>query len=441
MQKIIICNIDEGRLDVDVHFGVNRNNDLYNLDKGYTPAQGDSIFLMPGVNIPRVKLKDLALNLGIKVVRDPERANIIISGKATFDKITLGSWKYKVDINNFTQYVELLKTIDNVDNYYINQYETAIAAVNPDVIYTDYGTISDMNDKDIDGCTGGSKTIFYIDSENAEIIDAIQNKTIFDESELLAMINGDDAIIITKEVYQQLTSMFDSKDSDNHIMAMEIMANSKYIESALYLLLLLEGNSSEISDSNTRNHVNFKSMVTYFGLEVKALHYQDPDRIAKKLIEYNLLTKEWSHILLQERADWFIRNISYSSTFSVGQIVPTPAVQTAINDSYTGIIEYCEDSKDVVSVTELNILPERIIESEEEERVAAALYAEKLEEDQAIEEVFTRIERKELKSELIALEDDLNQLPAPPDEIIIELEPVSNNNQIETNESTDIDWF
>jgi hypothetical protein len=36
-------------------------DDIYTVSKGYTPAQGDSIFLMPGVNIPRVKLKDLAL--------------------------------------------------------------------------------------------------------------------------------------------------------------------------------------------------------------------------------------------------------------------------------------------------------------------------------------------------------------------------------------------
>ncbi len=170
-------------------------------------------------------------------------------------------------------------------------------------------------------------------------------------------------------------------------------------------------------------------MVSYFNMTVKEIAWLDPDKIAKHLINLGLLTKDWTHVLLQEEAEWFIRNIAHSTTFSVKEIVPTPNVQTAINDSYTGVIEYAVDSKDVVSVTESSILPEREIESEEEERVIAALYMEQQEED-------------------------YNQLSAPPAEIelsiepetiesVVELEPEpeSINHQIETNESTDIDWF
>ena len=63
MEQIIICNRNGDGLDVELLYGVSNNKDIYTIDKGYVPAQGDSIFLMPGVNIPRVKLKDLALNL------------------------------------------------------------------------------------------------------------------------------------------------------------------------------------------------------------------------------------------------------------------------------------------------------------------------------------------------------------------------------------------
>ncbi len=65
--------------------------------KGYVPKQGDMIYLLPGVNIPRVKLKDLALNLGIRVVRDPEKANVIFSGKSSMGKMTGSSWYYIAD--------------------------------------------------------------------------------------------------------------------------------------------------------------------------------------------------------------------------------------------------------------------------------------------------------------------------------------------------------
>jgi hypothetical protein len=430
MEQIIICNRNGDTLDVDLLYGIPDNkDDIYTVSKGYTPAQGDSIFLMPGVNIPRVKLKDLALNLGVKIVRDAERANVIISGRATINKITCGRWLHSAKTEDFTAYVEWLKTHMGFDMYYTDKYDTAVAACNPEKIYIEYSTARDMSEKGFSTLSGYSSSVHFVEDEYKDILDDIQNKTIFDESELLAMINGDDAVTITPEVYQQLVKMFQSSDQDNHIMAMEIMANSNYIDSALYLLILLERYAHRISDCHTKNHVNFKSMVSYFNITVKEIAWLDPDKIAKHLINLGLLTKDWTHILLQEEAEWFIRNIAHSSTFSVKEIVPTPEVQTAINDSYTGMIEYAVDSKDVVSVTELNILPEREIENEEEERATASLYMEEQIEDELLEEAITRVERADLKEQLVELENT------------IEPEPESINHQIETNESTDIDWF
>jgi hypothetical protein len=430
MEQIIICNRNGDALDVELLYGVSSNKSIYTVDKGYVPAQGDSVFLMPGVNIPRVKLKDLALNLGVKIVRDATRANVIISGKATMNKITTGRWLHNTDTEEFTKYVNRLKDDFGVDNYYIDKYDTAVLACNPDVIYMEYGTKNHIFQCGYNVTDAYSSAVHFVEDEYREMLDNIQNKPIFDESELLAMINGDDAVTITPEVYSQLVKMFESSDQDNHIMAMEIMANSNYIDSALYLLLLLEGYSDKIGDCHTRNHVNFKSMVSYFTLAVKEISWLDPDKIAKKLVSLTLLTKDWNHVLLQERAEWFIRNIAHSTTFNVSALVPTPEIQAAINDSYTGVVEYKPNSKDVASVIELSILPEREVESEEEERVA----------DTEMEAVFTE-EQDEAMGKIIAELEESNELPAPPDEIIIELEPESNNHQIETNESTDIDWF
>ena len=431
MEQIIICNKSGDSLDVELLYGIpNTKSDIYTVSKGYIPAQGDSIFLMPGVNIPRVKLKDLALDLGVKIVRDATRANVIISGKATINKITCGRWLHSTDTEEFTKYVDNLKTNLNLDQYYIDKYETAIAACNPEAIYMEYGTKNDMQYKGYKVTDAYSSAVHFVEDEYRDVLDGIQNKTIFDESELLAMINGDDAVTITPEVYSQLVKMFESSDQDNHIMAMEIMANSNYIDSALYLLLLLEGYAYKIGDCHTRNHVNFKSMVSYFTLAVKEISWLDPDKVAKKLITLDLLTKDWTHVLLQERAEWFIRNIGHSTTFNVNQLVPTPEVQAAINDSYTGVVEYTVNSKDVASVTEFSILPEREIESEEEEKVILEEPIFTAEEDELIAEAFARLEREELKSKLIEIEE---QQESP--------EPESNNHQIETNESTDIDWF
>jgi len=421
MEQIIICNRSGDALEVELVYGMpSTKTDIYTVSKGYVPAQGDSIFLMPGVNIPRVKLKDLALNLGVKIVRDATRANIIISGKATMNKITCGRWLHNATTEEFTKYVANL----DFDEYYIDKYETAVAACNPEVIYMEYSTKNDLNYKGYKVKDAYSSAVHFVEDEYRDMLDSIQNKTIFDESELLAMINGDDAVTITPEVYSQLVKMFESSDQDNHIMAMEIMANSNYIDSALYLLLLLEGYAHKIGDCHTRNHVNFKSMVSYFTLAVKEIGWLDPDKIAKKLVTLDLLTKDWTHVLLQERVEWFIRNIAHSTTFNVSEIVPTPEIQIAINDSYSGDIEYKPNTKEVASVTEFSILPEREIESEEEERVAAP----------EMEAIFTE-EEDVVMGEVIA------ELDIEDTEVTLETELLSNNHQIETNESTGIDWF
>ena len=428
-----MCDAYNTNLELQIKYGTPDNKEIYTVDKGYTPKQGDCIFLMPGVNIPRIKLKDLALNLGVKIVRDPENANIVISGKSTLTKITTSQWSHTCDEETFTKYI---KTLD-LDEYYQDKYETAINTLKPELIYTGYGTMHRIKNEGFNIGEGYSEIIYHICDEYKNMIDTIQSLPIYDESELLAMINGEDAVTITPEVYQQLVKMFQSSDQDNHIMAMEIMANSKYVESALFLLLLLEEYWQEIGGCHTRNHVNFKSMVSYFTLAVKEIGWLDPDKVAKKLMNLSLLTKDWTHVLLQERADWFIRNIAHSSTFSVGQLVPTPEVQTAINDSYTGVVEYNVNSKDVASVTELSILPEREIESEEEERIPDTLIVT---EELSVEEIVDRFGEILTEEQQTLLEQHAAQFPVTEEEAVAP-EPESNNHQIETNESTDIDWF
>ena len=80
---------------------------------------------------------------------------------------------------------------------------------------------------------------------------------------MLEVVNGDEAVLIDLDTYQNLRNMFKSSDSDNHVMAMEIMANSNYLESLLYLEMLFFHHHQQIDYSRTKNHVNFKSLKNY----------------------------------------------------------------------------------------------------------------------------------------------------------------------------------
>ena len=51
--------------------------------ESYSPQKGDTFYFLPGVSIPRVKLKDLNVQYGIKAVRDIEKASHIFMGRKT----------------------------------------------------------------------------------------------------------------------------------------------------------------------------------------------------------------------------------------------------------------------------------------------------------------------------------------------------------------------
>jgi hypothetical protein len=430
MKRAVFFDKEDETFSVDIRYVLEDHTkfELFNISKGYTPAQGDTIYLMPGVNIPRAKLKDLALNQGVKIVRDADKANVIITGKATPGKVLHGSWYYTADISKIEEYIDK----SSVDEYYKDNLRTALASSESDVVYFNYSTKLSVSSLIVTKTfSSNSHHYYYIQDEWKELIENCQNITDYEESELLAMINGDDAVTITNEIYTQLREMFKSSDQDNHIMAMEIMANSNYVESALYLLILLEEYGNKIAECHTKNHVNFKSMVSYFGLRVRDVDCLDPDDVSKKLTSLGLLTTEWLNILLESRIEWFIRNIASSKTFNVASIIPTPEVAIAIDTEYRAEINYDDKSNPVLEfVMGLEDAPEILVEDE----VFNKEMGEIIDQIEESLEMYP-ITEKELAHDLYGVDNDNI-------EVTLKTEPVSNNNQIEeTNESTDIDWF
>jgi len=389
--------------NVNIIEGLETNISSFVNAKGYVPKQGDMIYLLPGVNIPRVKLKDLALNLGIRVVRDPEKANVIFSGKSTLGKMTTSQWYYIADANTI---FENVKTIAR-DDYYIEKLETALAASGATKICANW---SDMRSS---LCRGNSDIydssyVYGIEPEYQEAYDAIQGKNIYDESELIANINGDDSTVIDEEVFQQLKNMFESSDSDNHILAMEIMANSHYENSVLYLLMLISDFSGVISNTHTKNHVNFKSMLAYFNWVPRQVSHMNADDIIKIIDEKGLLTLDMIKILYKEYTGDIHRNIAYDEVFEIKEVTIK------------------QDYLDKLNLTSLNLInPEELEVTDTVDEIVT---------DELIEAAITNIQRAELKSELIALEEELSAAQGTPEE-------ESNNNQIEETNGDDFEWF
>jgi hypothetical protein len=413
MEKFVHIRLSNGSdyesirgLDVDIIEGLGDSFDTFVNSKGYVPTKGDTIYLLPGVNIPRMKLKDLALNLGIRVVRDPAKATVVFSGKSSVGKVTTSTWYYFADANTILENVNKLCN----DDYYIEKLETAIASTGAERVCSNW---SDMRNT---LCNGNldiyeSQYFYGIEPDYLETYTAIQGKPIYCESELITNINGDDSTVIDYDVYKQLKSMFESSDDDNHILAMEIMANSHYEKSVLYLLMLISDFSNIISNTHTRNHVNFKSMLAYFNWVPRQVGSQDADDIIKIIDGKGLLTLDMIKILYKEYTGDIHRNIAYDQVFEIKEIT----IQ--------------QDYLDKLGLTSLNLInPEELEVTDPVDEIVT---------DELIEAAITNIKRDELKSELIAIEEEL----AKEDLVPVKEEEESNNNQIEETNGNDLDWF
>jgi hypothetical protein len=392
------------------------STDAFNIVKNeYIPMKGDKLYFLPGVNIPRIKLKDLATKFGIRTVRDINEATIIFGSSKTKDKMTGSSWKYKIPTTLVQLFFETYK--NDMDDYQFSKIDNALEFYTEEYILTDWSTARNFTDTDcpqfnsyslqpayldyVNNKKSSSEYVYDITTDYLNLFKSIQGKEIIDESCLLDQLNGDDAIIIDADMFTQLSTMFNSSDDDNHILAMEILANSKYKESLLYIEMLFKDYSYKIGNCHTKNHVNFKSLLSYLG---KANRYIDTslDNIMESLISKKVLTKDKVDILLENYGQE-IKNRGDSAYFKVQTITVNEDTLSLLNENYN--YKVIKDYEPL------------IVENLEEEELNEVI------EDELINEIVN----EPIEIEIIIEEEK---------ELLILTE-----SKTESNESTDIDWF
>ena len=403
----------DGTFDIDILTGNfdTEVTDLFNLvKKPYTPSKGDKIYFLPGVNIPRVKFKNVCVEHGIKTIRDIEQATVIFGSKKSLCDITTSHWSYKCKTSDFKDFIKLYEA--DIDNHSLEKIENAFEYYDQEFIAIDYN----LKDWIANKVSGGnsfpySQRLSMIKDEYADLFNSLLNKEILDESCVMNVLNGEDATEIDKEMFEHLSEMFESSDNDNHVLAMEIMANCKYVESLIYLEMLFYKYAGRISDKHTKNHVNFKSLLGYLEKD-KSYLGTDIDDIAKSLENKDQFTTDKLEIIM-EYLSKDIQNTGDSKYFTVKTITVHPDYIANLGSNYT-----YEVQKDYVPT-----LVEKPITEEE------------------IEEIPIQIEAviEEQESEF-TVEDSLEE------EVVTNLdnicdEPESNNNQIKTNDTNDFDWF
>lgn len=312
---------------------------LFPLSTGYEPKEKDKLFFAKSVNIPRVKLKNLTKDYKIKATTKIEEANAVFISSNTTSKYTAVLWRYNVRTDKFKQFFEEAVDGGHFDDYHANKIKDALEFYEGELIAINYNTKQILENGNFpfrlnEGVSFSSERLNYITDEYYDSYKDILNFTgdVYDESELLKYLNGSDAIAIEENMYESLCEMFDSSDRDNHTMAMEIMANSQFEDSVLYLSLLFNKYHNDIQNSRTKSHVNFKSLLAL--MEIRSNYfYLSIDDIVIKLKKHNKLTKENVDLLLKKLGD-DITDRGDSTYFKVKTITMTEDMLAVLNLNY-----------------------------------------------------------------------------------------------------------
>ena len=107
-------------------------------EKEYIPTKGDKFYFLPGVSIPRVKLKDLTKDYGIKSTRLLKDATHIFAGRSTTNKVCERLWSYRIPTSAIEMLYNHLKE-QELDKYYLEKLETAL-------LYNEHGATKPGDD-------------------------------------------------------------------------------------------------------------------------------------------------------------------------------------------------------------------------------------------------------------------------------------------------------
>ena len=234
-------------------------------------------FLLPGTSVPRVKLQNLSVDSAIKTVRDVNSADVCFYSNSTLDKLSHTEYNYAIPKAQLELVVEQAK-YNETDDYILNRLAMALNIIDAEIVACDWATKNFLaqGSPELKALYSNSNVSTsyirdryrMIESENCDLVENILSGSVklVHEKELLANLNGDDALVITNVEYDQITSMFKSSDQDNHVLAMEIMANCNYQESMYYLLRAFKDFHQQMANQRTKNHVNFKSLVSFLSI-------------------------------------------------------------------------------------------------------------------------------------------------------------------------------
>jgi len=303
-------------------------------DTAYLFKQTDKIYFMPGCTVPRFKVKQLCEVTGMSISKTPQNASVIIFSNETEKEVAQKDFEYNcIHSKDLEEAIGLLYQKRHVDYKAVPQIAELIDFLrdenNLDYVYVESWSSKNQIETALKG-TGRKffRTSTWITEESAiNNFDSILelNKTLVHQKDLLTIINMNN--VMTEDMFNETSKMFDSQDKNNHVLALELMANVDYERSALYLFMLFKDHHYAIWDRPETKHVNFKSMMDFFNLR-RGFRLSDMEDVIGELEARDLLTTEHLDYVEKLSKEDFESSLG-NEYFSVTQVSRSPKLLLA----------------------------------------------------------------------------------------------------------------
>ena len=267
------------------------------LLKGPTTLDGiKTIHFDDTCKVPRFKLGEICGKKGIKVIRDRDKADAIIYGHkftdSLFETESAGCFNYKAD---FIAQAKRVKAKRNL----ITEIIPLVEACESDIILLDDYDLG--NGKDNRLCVQKSRKSdndVEFDLSYTQVADTSKYLVVTEKQNMIhqdVVLEQLSSIVMDEEMFVSVNNMLDSEDASNHIVAMEVMSNTAYRKSIVYLLELMRRYHGTIEHIHESKNISFRALREYLQFDGQ----NSMDDLVYTIIEKNALTESNYKRILQ----------------------------------------------------------------------------------------------------------------------------------------------
>lgn len=255
-------------------------------DTHYEHSANQRLYFMPGCTVPRIKVRDYCSKNGGAIVKDGANATVLFYSDTTVNELfECPKGFHKLSRSHYLKWLrqayQAMVPETGRSKYaeiYMEEEKKVLSTQSPFVIIDDrlwalghvkgQSTLAYLGNKAV---SAGIPEEHFAESTGVAVREDMEDKAPLINSHLLcaqsAIVKLLNTMEIDKSMYNELGRMLASEDEQNTILAMEIMANCNYDKSVVYLVALMKHHCKNIFACKTKDHVNFRTLISYLGGE------------------------------------------------------------------------------------------------------------------------------------------------------------------------------